>query len=58
MLTTEPASSMVWLIVVLAEHVIVASGARLAVGGQATVTLLSVTPNGANRVTLPVFFNT
>ena len=56
--TMEPASRSAWVTAWLAVQVTVALGARLAVGGQVTVTLLSVTANGATRVTLLVFLST
>ena len=52
---TLPASRSAWVIVYDAVQVIEADGARVAVGGQVTVALLSVTVNGPLRVTLPEF---
>ena len=55
----EPASRSAWLITWLAEQVIVALGAMLVgLAGQVGVALSSVTVNGENRVTLPVFLST
>ena len=53
-LVTEPALRSPWAIVNVAEQLTVALGARVAVGGQVTVVLSSVTVTGPARVTLPV----
>src|ERR1019366_2563325 len=53
-LVTLPASSSAWVIVKLAVQVIEAPGARLAVAGQLTVALSSLTVNGPARVTFPL----
>src|SRR5450830_691769 len=50
----EPASSSAWVIVKVAVQVIEAPGARLAVAGQVTVALSSLTVNGPARVTFPL----
>ena len=56
--TIEPASMSACVIVCEDVQVTVAFGASVAVDGQVTVTLLSLTVNGPVRVTLPEFVTT
>ncbi len=56
MLVTEPESRSAWVIVYDAVQVMKSPGARLAVAGQvSSVALSSLTVNGPDNVTLPVF---